>query len=416
MGTQDKAVTCPNCGQVIDVNELLYHQIEGRLKKGFDDQLADELERYAALSATLQQEKQRLEQDKARVAEVVSAKVKAGVKAERERLEAQLKRALEDETAEQIKAMQDELESKSEQLKAFNKAKSTIEQLKREKAELKSTIEAESERVLNEKLAEEREKIRKQEQESAQLRTAEKEHIIAQLKHQLEEAQRKAQQGSVQLQGEVQELAIEGWLREHFPLDEVEEIKKGARGADCLQKVHTATRRNCGSIYYESKRTKDFQPTWIQKFKDDIRSNGADIGVLVTEAMPSDMDRMGLRDGVWICTFHEFKGLCLALRETVIQVSLAGSTQENKGDKMVMLYDYLTSNEFRYQVEAIVEGFTQLKLDLDNEKRAMQGIWKKREKQIDKVLLNTNQMHGSIRGIAGAAVQPVKLLELDESE
>jgi hypothetical protein len=414
MAKRENAVACPNCGQTIDVNELLYQQIEDRLKRGFDDQLTRERERYAELSVHLQQEKEQLDRDKAGVAQQVSAGVKAGVKAERERLLTKLKRDLEDEKAEQFKLMQEELAQKSEQLKAFNKAKSTIEQLKREKAELKSSIEAESERVLNEKLAQERERIRKQEQENAQLKTAEKEHIIAQLKNQLEEAQRKAHQGSVQLQGEVQELAIESWLREHFPLDEVQEIKKGARGADCLQTVHTATRRNCGSIYYESKRTKEFQPVWVEKFKDDIRGNGADVGVLVTQAMPADMERMGLRDGVWICNFHEFKGLCLALRETVIQVSLAGSTQENRGDKMVMLYDYLTSNEFRYQVEAIVEGFTQLKLDLDNEKRAMQGIWKKREKQIDKVLLNTNQMHGSIRGIAGAAVQPVKLLELEE--
>jgi len=231
-----------------------------------------------------------------------------------------------------------------------------------------------------------------------------------------EEMKRRQEQGSVQLQGEVMELAIEEWLAAQFPLDVIEEIKKGARGGDCIQTINTRTRQNCGSIYYESKRTKDFQAGWIEKFKADIREKGADIGVLVTDAMPSGMDRMGLKEGIWICSYEEFKGLCAALRESLIQISAAVASQENKGDKMHMLYDYLTGNAFRLQVEAIVEGFTQMKADLESEKRAMQSIWKKREKQIDKVTVNTIDMHSAIRGIAGNAIQSVKLLELPESE
>jgi hypothetical protein len=216
------------------------------------------------------------------------------------------------------------------------------------------------------------------------------------------------------MQGEVQELAIEEWLSNHFPLDTIEEIKKGARGGDCIQIVNTRTRQNCGKIYYESKRTKDFQPSWIEKFKADMRDKGADIGVLVTEAMPSDFDRMGMKDGVWICTYEEFKALCAVLRETIIKLSSAISSQENKGDKMSMLYDFLTSNEFRMQIEAIVEGFSAMKTALESEKRSMQRIWKEREKQIDKVVTNTIDMYGSIKGIAGNAIQSVKALELPE--
>ncbi len=227
-----------------------------------------------------------------------------------------------------------------------------------------------------------------------------------------EEMKRKQEQGSMQLQGEVQELAIEEWLATQFPLDTIDEIKKGARGGDCLQIVNTRSAQNCGTIYYESKRTKDFQPTWIEKFKADIRVKGANIGVLVTEVMPSDMDRMGLKDGIWICNYDEFKGLCAVLRQSIIQLSTAISTQENKGDKMHMLYDFLTSNTFRMQIEAIVEGFTQMKTDLETEKRSFQRIWKQREKQIDKVTLNTIEMHASIKGIAGNAIQSVKALEL----
>jgi hypothetical protein len=143
-----------------------------------------------------------------------------------------------------------------------------------------------------------------------------------------------------------------------------------------------------------------------------MREKAADIGVLVTEAMPSDMERMGLRDGIWVCTYEEFKGLSGVLRESIIQVSTALGSQVNKGDKMQLLYDYLTSNSFRMQVEAIVEGFSSMKSALESEKRAMQRIWKEREKQIDKVINNTIDMHASIRGIAGNAIQAVKALEL----
>lgn len=227
-----------------------------------------------------------------------------------------------------------------------------------------------------------------------------------------EEMKRKQEQGSMQLQGEVQELAIEEWLAVQFPLDTINEIRKGARGGDCIQVVNTRTVQNCGTIYYESKRTKDFQPTWIEKFKADIRDKSANIGVLVTEVMPPDMDRMGLKDGIWICNYEEFKGLCAVLRESIIQLNRAIVTQENRGDKMHMLYDFLTSNTFRMQVEAIVEGFSQMKIDLESEKRSFQRIWKQREKQIDKVTLNTIEMHSSIKGIAGNAIQSVKALEL----
>jgi len=318
---------------------------------------------------------------------------------------------MEEEQSERIRSLQEELDQKSGQLKDFNKAKSEIERLKREKDELKGSIEAESEKKLSEMIGVEKERIRKNEEQKSQLRLSEKEKIIEQLSERLKEAQRKAEQGSSQLQGEVQELAIEEWLSVNFPLDTIEEIKKGARGADCLQIVNTRTRQNCGTIYYESKRTKGFQPGWIEKFKNDIREKGADIGVLVTESMPGDMERMGLKDGIWVCTFEEFRSLCVVLRDSVIKLSNVVVTQENKGDKMGMIYDYLTGNEFRLQVEAIVEGFTQMQTDLESEKRAINSIWKKREKQIEKVLLNTNYMYSSVKGIAGSAIQSVPLLE-----
>ena len=203
--------------------------------------------------------------------------------------------------------------------------------------------------------------------------------------------------------------------KEKYPFDTIDEVKKGARGADCMQIVHTRESQNCGKIYYESKRTKDFQKSWIEKFKADMREKGADIGVLVTDVMPSDMQRMGLYEGIWICSFEEFKGISAVLREQIIKIHHAMKSQENKTDKMSLLYGFLTSNEFKMQIEAIVEAFTTMQSDLDSEKRSMQRIWKQREKQIEKVLDNTINMYGSIRGIAGNAIGNIKALELGYS-
>ncbi|NLC28313.1 MAG: DUF2130 domain-containing protein, partial [Campylobacteraceae bacterium] len=210
--------------------------------------------------------------------------------------------------------------------------------------------------------------------------------------------------------------AIEEYLEAKYPFDTIEEIKKGARGGDCIQVVNTMEARNCGKIYYESKRTKDFQKPWIEKLKADMRDKGADIRVLVTEVLPKELDRLGLVEGVWVCTFDEFKGLSNVLRESIIKINLAKKSKENKTDKMSLLYGYLTSTEFTMQVEAIVEGFTQMQSDLDSEKRSMTRIWKQREKQIEKVLENTIGMYGSIKGIAGNSIGNVKALELPFSE
>ena len=407
-----RSIECPKCGASIDVNEILSHQIEEGLKREYDARLADDRRKFEAKAAELDSGRRAVEEERKRLKDDIERGVRERVAAERAAMEDRLRKSFDEEHSLRMKSMEEELARKSEQVKELHRTKSEVERLRREKDEMRETIEAESERKLNETLAAERERIRKAADEGARMKLSEKENVIEQLRVQLQEAQRKADQGSMQLQGEVQELAIEEWLRGAFPLDTVGEVRKGARGADCLHTVNTRTRQNCGSVYYESKRTKDFQPGWIEKFKADMRAKGATVGVIVTEAMPKDMDRMGLREGVWICSFEEFKGLSAVLRESVVQISNAVVAQENRGDKMTMLYDYLTGHEFRMQIEAIVEGFSQMQDDLASEKRAMEGIWKKREKQIEKVILNTTHMHGSIRGIAGAAIPPVPRLDL----
>ncbi|MCL5244501.1 DUF2130 domain-containing protein [Cellulophaga sp. 20_2_10] len=408
----ENQIKCPNCGTSIDVQDILSHQLEEEIKQKYQSQIAEEKRKYQGEQEKLKQEKIVFEQKKRQENELFQERLENQLKADKKEIEAKLKLKLKEEQSEQFSALQKELNEKSEQVKELNKSKAEIEKLKREKSELKDAAEAEAQKKLNEILISEKEKIKKSEEDKNELRFKEMQKQLEDQKKLTEEMKRKQEQGSMQLQGEVQELAIEEWLASQFPLDTIEEIKKGARGGDCIQIVHTRTEQNCGTIYYESKRTKDFQPSWIEKFKADIRDRGANIGVLVTEVMPSDMDRMGLKDGIWICNYEEFKGLCTVLREGIVQVNNAIMTQENKGDKMDLLYDYLTSTTFRMQIEAIVEGFTQMKSDLESEKRSMQRIWKQREKQIDKVVTNTIDMYGSIKGIAGNAIQSVKALEL----
>jgi hypothetical protein len=272
--------------------------------------------------------------------------------------------------------------------------------------------EAELDLQVQKKLQEERMKLtdelRKIEEQKAQtretefqLRLKEKEKQLEDQKKLVEEMKRKAEQGSTQLQGEVQELVLEDLLRNSFPFDRIEEVGKGVKGADCIQVVRNQFAMECGKIIFESKRTKDFSREWISKLKADMRSQGADAAVLVTNNRPKDMDMFGEKEGVWICSFAEVRALVHVLREGILRVSAVARSQENRGDKMNLLYNYLTSNEFSEQWKAIKEGFLAMKLSIDKERDAMERIWKSREKQLEKVLLNASFIKGSIEGIAG---------------
>lgn len=405
-------VKCPHCHEEFDVQGILTQQLESDIKLKYEQQSKEDRKKMEAEAEVFAKAKEEFELAKKRENELFQDRLTKQLAADRKNLEVELKTKLLDENAEVLKSMQEELNEKSQQLKELNRAKADIEKLKREKDEMKETLEAESQTRLNEIISLEKEKIKRVEEERNEMKMRELMKQLEDQKKLTSEMRRKQEQGSMQLQGEILELAIEEWLATEFPLDTIEEIKKGARGGDCIQIVNTRDSANCGRIYYESKRTKEFQSNWIEKFKNDMREKGVDIGVIVTEAMPAGMERMGQINGIWICKFEDFKSLAAILRESLIRVSLALVSQENKGDKMTMLYDFLTSSEFRMRIEAIVEGFTQMKAGLETEKRAMLKIWKEREKQIEKVVVNTIEMYGSVKGIAGNAVQSVAALEL----
>jgi hypothetical protein len=287
------------------------------------------------------------------------------------------------------------------------------------------TKEAELELELQRKLVKEREtlkaQIQKEELERGSLKDQEYQLKVKELEKQLDdqrkladEMKRKAEQGSMQMQGEVQELLLEELLKSSFPFDEIVEVGKGVRGADCIQLVRNNLGQEAGKIIYESKRTTAFAQEWIEKLKADMRSQGADIAIIVTQAFPKDMDRFGEKEGVYICSYQEVKSVALLLRNAILKIYDTKKSQVNKGDKMSFLYDYLISNEFNEQWKAIGEGFRQMRQSIQKERDAMEKLWKSREKQLEKVLLNAMHIKGSIEGIAGADSINMNLLEDDE--
>jgi len=419
----NSSIKCPHCGNAVNVSEILQQQVQEQLQNEFNQKLAQKEQQFLAKEKSFADKEKQLQTQAAELArqqEDINARVEASLKlklnAEKEKLEKSIKQQLLDENAESLKLMQRELAEKSEKLRELNQTRAEVERLKRDKSEMRETIALEKERELTERLQTEAAKIKQRVEEESALKMEELRKQLDDQKKLADEMKRKAEQGSMQLQGEVQELAIEEWLRTQFPLDTIDEIKKGQLGADCIQTVHTHTRQNLGKICYESKNTKAFGGDWITKLKEDALRANANVAVLVTQVYPKGVDRMTLVDGVWVCSFEEFKGLCAVLREGIIQVGNAMATQENKGDKMVMLYDYLTGNEFRAQVEAIVEGFTEMRIRLHKERIAAQKNFAEREKMIDKVVFNTVTMYGSVKGIAGSAVQEIKMLEADSDE
>ena len=287
------------------------------------------------------------------------------------------------------------------------------------------TKEQELELVMQRKMIDERGKlldqVKKEEEEKNklketefQMKLKEKDKQLEDQRKLVEEMKRKSEQGSMQLQGEVQELALEEMLRYAFPFDVINEVGKGVKGADCIQTVRNSYGQECGKIIFESKRTKDFSEDWVEKLKADMRLLGADVAVIVTLAMPKDMNNFGERNGIWICSFDDARALVHILRELVIKVYTASKNQENKGDKMTLLYSYLVSGEFSEQWNAIREGFMGMKMSIQRERDQMEKMWKSREKQLEKVLLNAAHIKGSIEGIAGQDVD-LNLLPGDSS-
>jgi len=426
-------IKCPNCGTHIDIDEIFYHQIEEKFKQQhLQDQkkLKDEIEakrkEYKTHLDTLKAKEDALKEEKEKFDEELKKATREQLKVERQKQYDELKKELVEEQSESVALLQKEIDEKSKQVQELNAAKIEIEQLKRAKEEATAAAKLEAQKALSDELRlekaklakiaeEEKERLAKKVADENELKLKAKDEQIEQMKRDIENAKRKAEQSSMQIQGEALELAIESWLSSQFPFDTVDEVKKGAFGADCVQTIHTRELQNCGVICYESKNTKAWSDGWITKLKQDMLKVNADLGVLVTSVYPNDMDRMGFVDGIWVCSLDEFKGSASLLRESLIRVHKTVQREENRGDKMTLLYNYLTGNEFSMQMKSIVDGFMTMQTELDKERRSLMASWKRRQKLIDGVLQNTTEMYGSLQGIAGSgALGHIEALELPE--
>lgn len=392
--------------------------IEKEMRGKLESEWRKRMDVLQAEKQQLAQQRQQVEQQKQAQEEELNRRLLSEKEKMQTALSENIRKNLSADFENQLRMLQQTNQEQQERLKEARRQE--LEFLRKEQ-ELRNR-EEEMEISMQKKVLEARNQltdvIRKEETERSQLRETEFQLRLREMEKQLEdqrklaeEMKRRAEQGSTQLQGEIQELALEELLRQAFPFDEVSEVGKGVKGADCIQTIRNQYGQECGRIIYESKRTKDFSRDWVEKLKTDMRSQGADVAILVTQAMPRDMDRFGEREGVWICTFAEVKALALVLRDGIVKIAGALRKQENKGDKMHLLYDYLTSSEFAEQWKAIREGFLAMKISIQKEREAMEKLWKAREKQLEKVLLNAAHIKGSVEGIAGSDSVDLKLLE-----
>ena len=390
-------IKCPSCGHSFEPNEAIRDEVQKELRLKLQEWQKKKDDEYA----------QKLELEKGNI---------------KKDMEDSMRKSIATDFENKLRLLQSANSENEEKLKEARKKE--LEYLQKEQ-QLKNK-EAELEITLQKKLQEERtvlsEQIQKQEQEKSSLKDTQFQLKLRELEKQLdeqkklaEEMRRKAEQSSMQRQGEVQELLLEEILKENFPFDLIEEVGKGVEGADCIQIVRNHSGRECGKIIYESKRTKAWQNNWIDKLKTDMRSRGADVAILVTQTFPKDMERFGEKEGIWICNFAEAASVAALIRNGIIKLYDIQRSEENKGDKMQLLYNYLTGVEFRGQVEAIAEGFLAMKNSITRERMQMEKMWKEREKQLEKVLISTSALYGSVKGIAGASVGDIPLLDGSET-
>lgn len=379
----DQYITCPKCGNKIQLTEAFTHEIEEKLRAQFESEIEKKDKEY--------QEK---------------------LAQERAKLENQAKKQAEESVSVEVKDLKEQLEEKSKQLETSREKELILLKRQREVEEREKNLKLEVARQLDDERKKIWEDATKKVSEEQRLKEADKDKQLADMRKQIEELQRKAEVASQQAQGEVQEIELESILAQHFRFDNIEPVPKGVRGADIIQRVHDETGLFCGSIIWESKRTKNWANDWIQKLKDDQRAVKAEICALVSSALPKGIDRFGLSEGVWVSDFSSVVGLATALRVNLIDLAYASNALEGKSEKMELVYQYLSGPSFRQRVEAIVESFVSMKNDLDAEKRSMEKIWAKREGQINRVINNTAGMYGDLQGIIGSALPEVKILEL----
>jgi hypothetical protein len=373
----DLKITCPTCSTDIELTEQLAGPLVADLKSKFTEQLA------------------KREADTARAIVEAEARAKAAGKAEFDA---------------ETKALAARVKEQDEKLRAAQAVQASA--LKREQ-ELKDK-EAELELTVQKMIAAERDalakKLAKDADEKAALKVAEKDQMIEGMKRQIEALKQKSEQGSMQTQGEAAEMVLEDTLAQAFPMDGFVPVGKGVNGADVRQDVMTPT-GTAGSILWESKRTKNWTAGWLAKLRGDQRDAGCEIAVITSQALPDGIDSFGMIDGVWVCAPPYAVPLATSLRQGLLDVAGVKGRAMGQETKAELVYEYLTGTQFKQRVDAIVERFEDMQLELAKERKFMERGWALRAKQIDLVIASTVGMHSDLQGIAGRAMPEIESVE-----
>ena len=406
-------IKCPHCGQTINIDDILVKDVEAKV-------LAEQHKKHEAELAQVKADAERQAQKElASKLEIANKQKEQDLELERERIKVEFEgQAKKDSQAQEllIKKLQDDAGAAKEN--SDNLRKQLTELMDELRAERKAKEDAELE--AKKKLAEEESKIRDEAKKTADeehsLKIKEMEKKLADTQKSLADAQRKAEQGSQQNQGEVLELIREDALKIEFSTDDIDEVKKGVNGADIVQTVKNQRLEKAGVLLWESKNAK-WQPSWVAKFKKDIRNANANIGVMVSKELPEEYgDMKSIEPGVWVVKPKLALALASAMRAQILNVYIANNNSENKGEKMEVLYQYISSPEFRHRIESIVENYNSLQGEIEKEKRTANQRWARQEKSIRAVIDNTFGMYGDLQGITGGTMGEIKQLESGEEE
>ena len=415
----EPTIICPKCKNEIKLTESLAAPLIESTRLDFEKRLAQKDLDVAGREKSIQEREAALSKEKNSLETQVSERVQQerGKIAADEARKAKLALAndIEQKTKE-VSDLQEILKQKDAKLTEAQKTQADLLKQKRELDDAKCELDLTVEKRIAEGLTATRQQARKEAEDELKLKVSEKEQTISSMQKQIEDLKRRAEQGSQQLQGEVQELELETLLRGKFPHDNIEPVPKGEYGGDALQRVNTSGGQSCGTILWESKRTKNWSDGWLTKMRDDQRSAKAEIAVLVSQVLPKGVEAFDFVDGVWVTHPRIAMPVAVMLRQSLIDVAVARQSSEGQQTKAEMLYSYLIGPRFRLRVQAIVEAFSNMKEDLDKERKVITKQWAKREEQIERVMQSTLGMHGDLQGIAGKTIQEIEGLEMKALE
>jgi len=401
-------ITCPNCQTEIEITEVISSQLRASIRSEMEAELGPVRQRLKQQQDELARQEKQLQQKAESVDEQVEAKLAQErptlEKMIRERTRAEQDLELKDQAA-AIAELQAKVQLANQKELAFLKEKRDLQERAR-------NVELEVGRRMQEELKKVREQALKELDEQHRLKLMEKEQQVEGLRRQIDDLKRRAEQGSQQMQGEVLEVALEELLKGLFPTDSIEPVPKGVRGADVIQRVLDDSGMDCGLILWESKRTRHWSKDWLPKLRDDLRMVGASRSIIVSEQLPEHVRHFGQVDGVWVASWACVHPVAIMLREGLIGVAKSRRALDGQHSKMELVYNYLIGQEFYNRVSGVVEAFMTMRQELEAEKRALNTCWKKREKQLERVLLSTSGLYGDLQGIIGSTLPEIRGMSL----